>query len=319
MPSREIEPAADDEADAGRLRRLMRAHDAGEAVAVGDRDRLVAERRRGRHQLVRMRGAAQEREIAGDLQLGVAGRSGEDAMDKPARRRGPCRARPGAEQPEAPPLLVLDPVIVADRVGVAEPSASTIPRRSAPARRRAHPVRAPPPGEAERRVVGQQPERLDRLRRREQPDRARRLAEAPARPSPAARSSRSLPRNGGGSGWGLGADRRSSTDARSGMWLSRGSSRPSAASPSRAPRRSSSGAKPPPQPSPACGERRQCEVPICSAGSGSTAKAARIMSSTPRPGSTVSSRAAKRPARWRGSRLGRAVPRRMCSTRPSTR
>ncbi len=35
--------------------------------------------------------------------------------------------------------------------------------------------------------------------------------------------------------------------------------------------------------------------PICSGGKGSTAKAARIMSSTPRPGSTVSSRSANRP------------------------
>ena len=48
-------------------------------------------------------------------------------------------------------------------------------------------------------------------------------------------------------------------------------------------------------------------------------RAARITSSTPRPGSTVSSRSLKSAARWRGSRLGRAVPRRIRSTRPSTR
>jgi hypothetical protein len=33
---------------------------------------------------------------------------------------------------------------------------------------------APPPGKAERWVVGQQPERFDRFRRLEQPDRPRR-------------------------------------------------------------------------------------------------------------------------------------------------
>ena len=53
--------------------------------------------------------------------------------------------------------------------------------------------------------------------------------------------------------------------------------------------------------------------------SGSAASSARIMSSTPRPGSTVSSFAASSPARWRASRLGRAVPTRICSTLPSTR
>jgi len=68
----EVEPHADHQADADCLRRVMGAHDAGDAVAVGDRDRLVAERRRGHHQLVRMRCAAQKREIGGDLQLRVA-------------------------------------------------------------------------------------------------------------------------------------------------------------------------------------------------------------------------------------------------------
>ena len=43
-PSRRSSRDADDEADAGFLRRLMRAHDAGEAVAVGDRDRRETER-----------------------------------------------------------------------------------------------------------------------------------------------------------------------------------------------------------------------------------------------------------------------------------
>jgi putative SOS response-associated peptidase YedK len=45
---------------------------------------------------------------------------------------------------------------------------------------------------------------------------------------------------------------------------------------------------------------------------------ARIMSSTPRPGSIVSNRSLKRAVRWRGSRLGRAVPSCIRSTRPSS-
>ncbi len=69
----EIEPAADHETDPDLLCRLVRAHDAGEAVPVGDRDGAMAEGRRAQHQLGRMRRPAQKREIGGDLQLGIAG------------------------------------------------------------------------------------------------------------------------------------------------------------------------------------------------------------------------------------------------------
>ena len=75
----EIEAAADDKPDADHFRRMMRAHDAGKAVAVGDRDRLMAERRGGQHQLVGMRRAAQEREITGDLQFRIRHGSGAHA------------------------------------------------------------------------------------------------------------------------------------------------------------------------------------------------------------------------------------------------
>ena len=89
MPSRKVEPHADDEADPGGFRRLMRAHQPGEllrsVIAIAWWPSAAARP----HQLVGMRGAAQEREIAGDLQLGVGGQtsSGKDAMDEPARRR----------------------------------------------------------------------------------------------------------------------------------------------------------------------------------------------------------------------------------------
>src|SRR5271170_2526133 len=92
-------------------------------------------------------------------------------MDKPARRAvAAVETRP--EQPEAPPLLVLDPVIVADRIdgtGAFQPP----PFIGDPLRPiGAHdPMPSPPPHEPKRRIVRQQPERLDRLRRVKQPDR----------------------------------------------------------------------------------------------------------------------------------------------------
>ncbi len=69
----EIEAAGGDEADADHLGRLVGAHDAGKRIAVGDGEGPMAERGGGHRQLLGMRGAAQEGEIAGDLQLGVAG------------------------------------------------------------------------------------------------------------------------------------------------------------------------------------------------------------------------------------------------------
>src|SRR5215469_9789194 len=52
----EVEAATDDEADSDLLCRVMRADNAGKAVAVGDRNCLVSKCGGGQHQLVRMRG-----------------------------------------------------------------------------------------------------------------------------------------------------------------------------------------------------------------------------------------------------------------------
>src|SRR5580704_9564038 len=106
-------------------------------------------------------------------------------MEKPARLAvAAVKTRP--EQPEAPSLLVLDPVIIADRIDLAgrprPPPFVGDPLRPVGAH---DPMAAPPPHEPERRVVGQQPERLDRLRRVEQPDRAGWFAgDPPPHPSP---------------------------------------------------------------------------------------------------------------------------------------
>src|SRR5260370_30429289 len=76
-----------------------------------------------------------------------------------------------AEQPEAPALLVLDPVIVANGIDRAGPVfgppflGDALGTVGAP-----YPIGAAAPGEAERRIVGQQPQRLDRLGRQEQAD-----------------------------------------------------------------------------------------------------------------------------------------------------
>ena len=61
---RQRDLGADDEAESAFLRRSMRAHHASERALVGDGERRVAERVRALHQLFRMRGAAQEREVA---------------------------------------------------------------------------------------------------------------------------------------------------------------------------------------------------------------------------------------------------------------
>ena len=75
-------------------------------------------------------------------------------MDKPARR-AVLAVQPRSEQPEAPPLLVLDPVIVTDCVDLAGafwlPPFIGDPLRPIGAH---YPMPATPPHETERRVVG---------------------------------------------------------------------------------------------------------------------------------------------------------------------
>ncbi len=68
--------AADHERQAGFLRRKMRADDTGERAFVGDRERRIAQRLRPVNELVRMRRAAQEREVRQAVELGVRGEHG---------------------------------------------------------------------------------------------------------------------------------------------------------------------------------------------------------------------------------------------------
>ena len=52
---------------------MVRAHNAGKRIAVGDGDCRKPKRLCRRHQLLGVRAATQEREIGGDVELGVAG------------------------------------------------------------------------------------------------------------------------------------------------------------------------------------------------------------------------------------------------------
>ena len=72
----EPEAAADPEGQAGRLGRDMAADHAGEAVQVADAEPGQAERLRGLHQLLRVRGAVEEAEVGPGAQLGEGSHGG---------------------------------------------------------------------------------------------------------------------------------------------------------------------------------------------------------------------------------------------------
>ena len=69
----EDEPGADGVAVSRLLRHGMAANDAGDRIAVGDGDAGEAEFGSARHQLLRVRAAAEEGEIRGDGKLGEGG------------------------------------------------------------------------------------------------------------------------------------------------------------------------------------------------------------------------------------------------------
>lgn len=79
----EFETAADHQSDPGRLGGLMRPYDAGDAVPVGNGERLQAADGRLGEQLVATTGAAQKREVGGALQFGIAPRRGPAHPNRP--------------------------------------------------------------------------------------------------------------------------------------------------------------------------------------------------------------------------------------------
>src|SRR5215472_14362734 len=100
--------------------------------------------------------------------------SGKNAVDKPARPRF-VTSELGAKQPETPPLLVFNPVIIADG-GDSSAGARFGPPFLGDAFGpigAGNSVSPPPPGKLGWRIVRNEPDRLDRLRRPEQPHRTR--------------------------------------------------------------------------------------------------------------------------------------------------
>jgi hypothetical protein len=70
-PVLERELAADDELESRRLRRGVRADDTRDRALVGEREPGIAELGGPRHELGRMRRAAQEREITEAMKLAI--------------------------------------------------------------------------------------------------------------------------------------------------------------------------------------------------------------------------------------------------------
>ena len=85
MPSARSRRQPTISADAGHLGGFMRADDAGERVAVGDGERLDADRGGLGEQFLAGRRAAQEREMRRDLELDIAGHR-EDPVQVPTLR-----------------------------------------------------------------------------------------------------------------------------------------------------------------------------------------------------------------------------------------
>jgi hypothetical protein len=85
-----VEPRADDEFDSAYLLGgEMSAYHAGKRVAIGDGDRRKLERSCRGHQLFGMGGPAQEGEIGGDVEFGIAGHG------KCPQPKTPCMNQPG--------------------------------------------------------------------------------------------------------------------------------------------------------------------------------------------------------------------------------
>ena len=82
----EAQLGAEDQRQAAFLRRLVRAHRAGERAFVGQRERAVAERVGALDQLLRVRGAAQEAEVGKAVQLGVIRQRGHAGTIRPSSR-----------------------------------------------------------------------------------------------------------------------------------------------------------------------------------------------------------------------------------------
>jgi hypothetical protein len=113
---------ADDEAQPRLLGRHVGAHHAGQRVAVGDADGGQPQRLGRQHQLVRVRGPAQEAVVGRDPQLGIGGHGAGSRPPSSAAQSG----RKAANSAKAEPFTL--------RTSLSSAVTTTLPRDSARAR-----------------------------------------------------------------------------------------------------------------------------------------------------------------------------------------
>ena len=126
------ELAADDQLQSRGARRLQSAHDAGQRTFVGDRQRLVAATPCAFEQLLRARGAAQEREIRKAVQFRVGGqvvvvgRVVVGGVQAPALRDFPCARHAPAR---GFPVHAIDGIVPAHAASLMQTSRAASSRR----------------------------------------------------------------------------------------------------------------------------------------------------------------------------------------------
>ena len=152
----------------------MGAHHAGNRVAIAEPETVEPDMRRLQHQLLGMRGAAQEGEVGGDGEFEIAGhvthtsRAGTNAAWAGRRH---VAVEPGAKQPEAQSGFVLDAEIVARGAAVLAPPGAFDAFGPFGGN---HFVQGAAPAETHRRAVGHEREDVrDRLGLGEQTQRPR--------------------------------------------------------------------------------------------------------------------------------------------------
>jgi hypothetical protein len=136
---------------------------------VGEGDGLEAQMLGLDHEFLAVRGAAQEGEIAGDLEFGVLHGAHANRPWMNQAGRAVLAVEALAEQPVAPAGGILDHIVVAGPGGRAAPPFRCDALRPLGAR---HVPRHPAPGKAHRRPVGHRGHGLDRLGPVEEDDRA---------------------------------------------------------------------------------------------------------------------------------------------------
>ena len=118
-----VELGADDEPQRQLLRSRMCPHDSGHGALVGQCEPRIAELGCGPHELLWMRGPAQEREIAEAVQLGVNVVCGLHGMSAEQPVQEPTTSSVIAKDPQSLAATVLGRVVIASDVLFVPPPA----------------------------------------------------------------------------------------------------------------------------------------------------------------------------------------------------